>query len=155
MTSNQTPFKLKEFYEINSADLYKILKLRSSVFVLEQNCAYLDLDDFDQQAYHLYLKSNENQVIAYARILPPECCGKRNVSIGRVVVDNKHRQEKLGIKLMKEAIVQTQNLFEDYPIIISAQTYLSKFYQNMGFINTGHFYLEDDIPHQEMLYKPQ
>lgn len=156
MTNNENhcPFNLLHFSEINSHDMYQILRLRSEVFVLEQNCAYLDMDNIDQQALHLYQKSPSGEVISYARILPPNLLNNQQSSIGRVVVAKEHRQEKLGYALMLTAIEHTKKLFPDHPIQISAQTYLTQFYQRLGFINTGHFYLEDDIPHQEMIYQP-
>ncbi|TDR23785.1 GNAT family N-acetyltransferase [Marinicella litoralis] len=146
-------YVLKQFDQINTLDIYQILKLRSAVFVSEQNCAYLDLDDIDQQALHLFQKSDDNHIIAYARILPPALSNGQFTSIGRVVVAQSHRQLKLGRALMEAAIDQAQNLYPDHPIKISAQTYLTRFYQSLGFINTGVYYLEDDIPHQEMVYQ--
>ncbi len=153
MTTIQPSFKLYQFAEICTEDIYQVLKLRSEVFVLEQNCAYLDLDDIDQNAYHLYQKSDSGQIISYARILPPNCTDGQHSSIGRVVVAKTHRHHKLGRALMLSAIEHAENLFPNFPIKISAQTYLSKFYLSLGFINTGYFYLEDDIPHQEMLFQ--
>ncbi|MCX7553248.1 GNAT family N-acetyltransferase [Marinicella sp. S1101] len=146
-------YSLVGFSALSNIELYQILRLRSAVFVLEQNCAYQDMDDLDQGALHLFKNSDSDQIIAYARILKPEQCGNNHVSIGRVVVDQAHRAQHLGKELMQQATVQTKKLYADQPIIISAQTYLSRFYQDLGYVNTGEFYLEDDIPHQKMIYQ--
>ncbi len=145
-------YKFQQFTELNIDDLYQILKLRSAVFVLEQQCPYQDLDDMDQQAWHLFGK-DKSEVVVYARILTPNQLNQQNSSIGRVVVSDKHRDQQLGRELMQQAIVLTLEKFPAHPIKISAQTYLTEFYQSLGFVNTGYFYLEDDIPHQEMVYQ--
>ncbi|MEZ5471235.1 MAG: GNAT family N-acetyltransferase [Marinicella sp.] len=146
--------QLLTFPELTVNQLYQILRLRSEVFVQEQNCAYLDVDGLDQQALHLLSFDETQQLVAYARILTPEQNQNAFSCIGRVVVSKKKRQQNLGYHLMEQAIHQTLQKFPNLPIKISAQTYLSKFYQSLGFINTGHFYLEDNIPHQEMVYQP-
>lgn len=153
MSLTHSSFNCLPFCQINSEDLYQMLKLRSEVFVLEQQCAYLDLDGLDQQAHHVFRKSSGNQIMSYARILPPVLPNNQYSSIGRVVVAPSHRHKNLGRDLMLAAVAFTENLFPNHPIQISAQTYLTQFYQSLGFVNTGHFYLEDDIPHQEMRYK--
>ncbi len=153
MVLNESAFKLQSFHELSNHDLYQILQLRSAVFVLEQNCAYQDLDDLDQQALHLYKKIDNYEIIAYTRILSPDQCNENHSSIGRVVVKQEQRQHKYGYALMQAAIQATLKHFPKHPIKISAQSYLTHFYQNLGFINTGHFYLEDQIPHQEMIYR--
>lgn len=148
-----TDFFSHTFSELSAADLYQILRLRTEVFVLEQNCAYQDLDGLDQQTLHLYRKVDSETIVAYARILPPEQCGHDHCSIGRVVVNTDYRKQQLGQALMQFAINTAKQHFPEFPIKISAQTYLTHFYQNLGFVNTGKFYLEDDIPHQEMIYR--
>ena len=152
MTHLDLQFVLKTFSQLDNDQLYQILQLRSEVFVLEQNCAYQDIDGSDQQAQHLLVMQNMH-LIGYARIMPPACHKDEYASIGRVVIKQKSRQHQLGQQLMQQAINHTLSLYPDYPIKISAQTYLSRFYQNLGFVNTGVYYLEDDIPHQEMLYQ--
>lgn len=147
--------QLLTFADLTIDQLYQILRLRSQVFVLEQNCAYQDMDDLDQQAFHLIISEVNQPIIAYARILSPAEYDNKYSSIGRVVVAESMRQQKLGRQLMQLAIDHTRRLFPKVPIKISAQTYLSEFYQSLGFVNTGHFYLEDDIPHQEMIFKPE
>ncbi len=155
MVLSEPRFQLHTFTELSSTDLYQIMQLRSAVFVLEQNCAYQDLDDLDQKSLHLYRKAGKGEIIAYARILTPEQCDHTHSSIGRVVVKQQYRHENMGQTLMQAAIQETLKHFPKVPIKISAQTYLTHFYQQLGFINTGHFYLEDQISHQEMLYQPK
>ncbi|MGJ8662032.1 MAG: GNAT family N-acetyltransferase [Marinicella sp.] len=155
MALNNKHYACKSFTDLSTDCLYQILKLRNQVFVLEQQCAYQDLDNLDQSALHLYQKNDQDQILAYARILSPEQNSNQFSSIGRVVVDHHHRHEKLGRALMKKAIELSLQAFPSFPLIISAQSYLTHFYHDLGFINTGKYYLEDQIPHQEMLYKPQ
>lgn len=154
MALNDTTYQLHTFTELSNTDLYQIMQLRSAVFVLEQNCAYLDLDDLDQQSLHLYKKADgDKNIIAYARILLPEQCNNTHSSIGRVVVQPDHRHDRIGHALMQAAIQICREHFPQHPIKIAAQTYLTHFYQQLGFVNTGHFYLEDQISHQEMVYQ--
>lgn len=143
-------FDLKSFNELTTAELYALLKLRNVVFVVEQKCAYQDLDDLDQQSLHVLIKKEE-QLLAYCRILPPGLVYKEP-AIGRVVVDAGNRKKELGKQLMKYSIIKTLELFENQTIVISAQKYLLKFYEDLGFKSTGEEYLEDDIPHVKMKY---
>ncbi len=149
-----TGFSTVDFQDLNTTELYQVLALRSEVFVLEQQCAYQDMDGLDAQCHHILGQLKDGQVIAYARILPPELTQNETVSIGRVVVAADHRKENMGKQLMLFSIKAAQNLFPNHQIEISAQSYLTHFYQNLGFVNTGNFYLEDDIPHQTMIYRP-
>lgn len=154
MTLNDLNFQVHSFAELSNTELYQILQLRSAVFVLEQNCAYQDIDGLDQQALHLFKKNDRgNDIIAYARILKPEQCDHSHCSIGRVVVKQDLRHLNIGRALMQAAIQISCERFPSSPIKISAQSYLTDFYQQLGFINTGYFYLEDQISHQEMLYQ--
>lgn len=141
-------WKIKRFQALSVDELYQILKLRSEVFVVEQNCVYLDIDDKDQKALHLF-KEIDGKMVAYARLF------KSNdyfefASIGRVVTHPDYRAKKMGHALMKEAIQAIENHFGEKQITISAQLYLKKFYESHGFIQTSEMYLEDDIPHIEM-----
>jgi ElaA protein len=138
--------------ELSTDDLYRLLQLRSAVFVVEQSCAYQDLDDLDQQALHVLHHDDDEQLIAYARLLPPGCEGGDHCSIGRVVVHPRARDQQLGRQLMLQALAECQRLWPTAEIIISAQTYLTRFYQSLGFVNTGEYYLEDLIPHQKMSF---
>lgn len=144
-------FVFKTFNELSPSELYEILRLRAEIFVVEQNCVYNDLDDLDQSAIHQFLIEN-NTIIAYARILPP---GTRfpDFSIGRVVVKKSARMRGLGIELMKTAIDFLRNKYKPSKIKISAQKYLRKFYEDLGFEVLTEEYLEDGIPHFGMMYK--
>ncbi len=143
-------FILKTFDELSNVELFAIYRLRAEVFVVEQNCAYQDVDEKDLKAHHLLLY-NEEHLLAYCRILGPKTAYP-NAAIGRVVVAPLVRGRGYGKLLMKEAIERTALLFGKHKISISAQTYLRLFYEGLGFLKTGKEYLEDNIPHMEMEY---
>lgn len=140
----------KKFDELSAAELYTILKLRSEVFVVEQNCVYLDADGKDAQSYHLCGWLNNELLVAYARLLPPGL-SYPEASIGRVVTHPVHRKDGYGKILMQKAIKNTQSLFNISAIKIGAQQYLLPFYNGLGFTASSEPYLEDGIPHLEML----
>mgnify|MGYP003624278869 FL=1 len=142
-------FLVKNFSELNTSELYKILQLRSEVFVVEQDCVYQDLDFKDQKAVHVIGIKN-NKIIAYTRIFKPGDYFKE-ASIGRVIVDAKERKFGYGHDLMKASIKVIQEKFNTLKITISAQVYLKNFYESHGFKKVGDEYLEDGIPHIEML----
>ena len=144
----QLNWQYKAFNELTPAELYSILKLRSKVFVVEQNCVYLDTDDKDQFSFHLSAWDDDT-LVAYARILPPGL-SYSEASIGRVVTDPMHRKTGAGRLLMKHAIEKTHAQFGNSDIKIGAQLYLLQFYGSLGFIQSGAEYLEDGIPHVEM-----
>ena len=141
-------FEIKRFNELSTSELYSVLQLRSEVFVVEQNCVYQDIDGKDAKAIHL-LGTYNNELVAYVRIFKPGDYFEQ-ASIGRVVVKQNYRNRKWGYDLMNEAIQATQTVFNETKITISAQLYLKKFYENLGFTQTSEMYLEDDIPHIEM-----
>jgi len=140
---------IKSFSELKTQELYDILQLRSEVFVVEQNCVYQDIDYKDQKALHV-LGIKNNQLIAYTRLFKPGDYFEQ-ASIGRVVVKQKERQYKYGYDIMKASIEAIKNLFNQTLIKISAQAYLKRFYNNLGFNEIGEEYLEDDIPHIAMI----
>ena len=140
--------ELKSFKELDSIELYEILKLRAEVFVIEQDCNYLDLDGQDYSAYHLYDKK-EGQIISYARLYE----SKEYCPIGRVLTSISVRREGYGIHLMNEAINQCKLLYPNKDIVISAQEYLLKFYGDFGFVAEGERYFEDNLPHFKMRIK--
>jgi len=142
-------WRLKSFTELSSLELYKILQLRINVFMLEQDCLYPECDDKDLKGNHLFLTDGE-QCLAYARLLPPNVSYPNCSSIGRVVVHAGFRQHKYGQDLMNRAIDSLKTEFPEYPIRISAQEYLKRFYSDLGFQIESEVYLEDDIPHLEM-----
>jgi ElaA protein len=138
----------KKFDDLSAAELYAILKLRNEVFVVEQNCVYQDTDDKDQHSYHL-AGWNGKDLVAYTRIIPPGIAYSQ-VSIGRVVTSPKYRKTGIGRILMQESISKVFSQFNCSEIKIGAQVYLTKFYQSLGFVQSGPEYLEDGIPHIEM-----
>ncbi|MCT4661218.1 MAG: GNAT family N-acetyltransferase [Tissierellales bacterium] len=142
-------FKIKKIDEISSIELYKILKARNEVFVVEQDCVYQDCDDKDLKSYHLFLEEEE-KVIAYLRILP-RGLSYDEISIGRVLVIKESRGRGLAQKMIVEAIKFIENELNETKIKISAQAYLEKFYKQHGFITVSDVYLEDGIPHIEMI----
>jgi len=142
-------WSLKKFEDLSLLELYEILQLRSEVFVVEQNCVFLDLDGKDQFSLHLQGRIN-GQLAAVVRILPPGLAYDEP-SIGRVVSSPKFRKQGVGIELMKKAIEKIISLYGEVPIKISAQVYLKKFYENFGFLECSEAYLEDDIPHIKMI----
>jgi ElaA protein len=141
-------WKIKTFEELSTPELYQILRLRSEVFVVEQNCVYQDIDNKDQKALHLFGEF-EGEIIAYSRLFQPGDYFEFS-SIGRVIVAEKHRDKNYGHELINLSILAIKNQFNEDSITISAQLYLKKFYETHGFIATSETYLEDDIPHIEM-----
>lgn len=139
----------KNFDQLTPHELYDLLQLRSEVFVVEQNCVFLDMDNVDQRCIHL-LGYAGNKLIAYARIVPPGVIYKE-ASIGRVVSSASIRHTGTGKKLMEQSILRLHELFGNVPIKISAQLYLKKFYELFGFIQMSETYLEDGIAHIHML----
>jgi ElaA protein len=140
---------VKEFYQLSLEELYRILQLRSEIFVVEQNCVYQDLDFKDQKSLHVFGKKND-KIITYTRVFKPGDYFKE-ASIGRVVVDSKERKFGYGHDLMKASINAVKDYFNVDKITISAQVYLKKFYESHGFKKVGEEYLEDGIPHIEMI----
>ena len=141
-------WKIKAFDALSVHELYDILKLRSEIFVVEQNCVYLDLDGKDKIALHLFAEYDGN-IVAHARLFKAGISFD-NASIGRVVVDSNYRDRKWGHDLMREAIAGIKQHFNESKITIGAQLYLKKFYESHGFVQTSEMYLEDNIPHIEM-----
>jgi len=144
-------WSLKKFHELTLDELYAILKLRSNVFIVEQNCVYNDLDGKDELAWHLMGTENKN-LIAYTRILPSGIVYPEP-AIGRVVISPSKRKTGLGREIMKRSIDQCARLFGDTPVTLSAQAYLKKFYESFGFIAHGDEYFDDGILHIEMTRK--
>jgi len=142
-------WKIKPFDGLSVNELYDLLQLRSKIFVVEQNCVYLDLDGKDKVALHLFAEF-EGKIVAHARLFKAGISFD-NASIGRVVVDADYRDRKWGHDLMREAIAGIGSNFNETKITIGAQLYLKKFYESHGFIQSSEMYLEDDIPHIEMI----
>lgn len=141
-------WEIKRFEALSLSELYKLLQLRSEVFVVEQNCVYQDIDGKDEKALHLIGEEN-GEIVAYARLFKPKDYFDE-ASIGRVVVRETSRSKKLGHILMREAIQVIEIHFDVTEITISAQLYLKHFYESHGFVQISDTYLEDDIPHIRM-----
>jgi len=146
----QLTWQTKPFDALSLHEFHDLLQLRIDVFVVEQDCPYPELDNKDQTSFHLLGQTEANEIVAYARILPPGL-SYAEVSVGRVVVKESARGHQLGRALMLEAIQFIANYFGQVPIRISAQVYLTDFYLSLGFQIEGEEYLEDGIPHIEMV----
>ena len=139
---------LKKFQELTPDELYALLRLRAEVFVVEQTCAFQDLDNKDQPSYHL-LGYLQDELVAYTRLVPPGI-SYTAASIGRVVTSPAHRKKGFGKLLMQESIKVCDQLFGKNTVMIGAQCYLIEFYSSLGFVPSGEVYLEDGIEHIEM-----
>lgn len=141
-------FKIRAFNELSVSELYQVLRLRESVFIIEQDCIYQDVDNKDQKALHV-LGAYDGKIVAYSRVFKPGDYFDY-ASIGRVVIDKEYRDRKWGYPLMEASIKAVMDYFGESRIEISAQLYLQKFYENNGFYAISETYLEDDIPHIRM-----
>lgn len=151
MTESAASFEVYSFAQLGVEALYEALRLRSLVFVVEQNCVFLDLDNNDAKALHL-LGRQDGKLVAYARLFAPGDSYAES-AIGRVVSHPDARKTGAGRALMTRAIAECQTRWPG-PIRIGAQRYLEKFYGSLGFVPTGDPYMEDGIPHIEMLCSP-
>ncbi|WP_419174132.1 GNAT family N-acetyltransferase [Desulfosediminicola sp.] len=140
----------RSFDELTTTQLYSLLKLRQEVFVVEQDCAYLDADGLDQHSMHLLVyDENQKELIGYLRLIEPEI-KYAEPAIGRLVTAEKIRGTGIARQMMRKAIDQAQDTFPGRVIRISAQLYLEKFYTSLGFTLASDPYDEDGIPHVEM-----
>lgn len=140
---------IKKFEALTTNELYAILKLRSEVFVVEQDCVYQDLDDKDKKALHV-IGWFDSTIVAYTRVFDINLYFDE-ASIGRVVVNQKYRSKGFGKDIMEASIIAIKSHYNQTKIKISAQTYLIKFYNELGFKERGKPYLEDGIPHTVMI----
>jgi len=143
---------VKTFEELSKKELYAVLQLRAEVFIVEQDCVYQDLDGKDKKALHV-LGNIKGKTVAYTRIFKPGDYFKE-ASIGRVVVKQGERKHGYGRDIMKASINAVKERLGETLIHVSAQTYLKKFYNSLGFKQVGEGYLEDGIPHIGMLKSP-
>lgn len=142
---------IKNFNELTKVELYEILKLRSEVFVIEQNCVYQDIDSKDSDAFHVLAKMKD-QLIGYARCFAPGIYFEE-AAIGRVLIRENYRNKGYAHQLMKKCIAEINQKYPKANIKISAQQYLLKFYEQHDFHSIGEGYLEDGIPHINMIRK--
>ncbi|MDB9889028.1 GNAT family N-acetyltransferase [Flavobacteriaceae bacterium] len=140
------------FSSLNTDQLYRLLQLRSEVFVVEQDCVYQDIDGKDKKALHV-LGTVEGNIVAYTRVFKPGDYLEK-AAIGRVVVASDFRKRDFGQAIMEASIAAVENHFNTTAIGLSAQTYLLNFYNNLGFSALGETYLEDGIPHIYMERSP-
>jgi ElaA protein len=140
---------VKHFTNFSPAELYAVLRLRSEVFVVEQQCIYLDADNKDIYCHHAMVYEHK-QLVAYARLVPPGI-SYREMSIGRVVTSKASRGTGAGKYVIQLAVKHCHQIFGSGPIRIGAQLYLKKFYTDIGFAATGDVYDEDGIEHIEMI----
>lgn len=152
MTGNVLQFTCKFFDQLSLHELYEIMVLRQIVFAVEQDCPYLDADGKDLKCWHLLGRNEEGKLLAYARLLPEGISFAGCVSIGRVVSSPEARGIGAGRQLMQAAMAQMRALFPNQPIRIGAQQYLTKFYESFDFQVDSDMYLEDGIPHVEMVH---
>ena len=145
-------WEIKLFDRLGLDELYELLKLRVDVFVVEQNCSYPEIDGKDRhpQTLHLTGKDKNGKSLAYLRILPPGL-SFREVSIGRVVVAKKNRGQGICDMMLKKALDQIGHTWPNKDIRIGAQVYLKDFYSSQGFEPASESYLEDGIPHIDMI----
>lgn len=141
----------KAFTELSVDELYEILALRSEVFVVEQNCIFLDLDHKDQKALHFMGFDHNNRVMAYTRLFDYGVYYEGFLSIGRVVASPQGRGEGYGRQIFGKSVEKVQELFGHRPIKIGAQAYLESFYASFGFESINEDYIEDGIPHKIMV----
>ena len=140
----------KTFKDLTTDELYAMLRLRSEVFVVEQNCVFLDTDNNDQKAYHTLGWMGED-LVATTRLFEKDIMYEGYQSIGRVVSSPAYRGKGIGKELMQYSLQECERLFGKGPIKIGAQLYLKKFYNEQGFEQSGDVYLEDEIDHIPMI----
>ena len=136
----------RAFTELSVGELYAIVQLREAVFVVEQTCAYLDADGLDPASRHLFAATTAGEIHAYLRIVPPSV-KYAEISLGRIVTSPAARRGGLGKELVRRGLAAVGSV----PVRIGAQLYLERFYNGFGFVRAGDEYLEDGIPHVEML----
>jgi ElaA protein len=143
--------EIKAFEELSLQELYQLLQLRSQVFVVEQDCVYQDIDGKDADALHV-LGTLEGKIVSYTRLFPPGYYFEQ-AAIGRVVVEESQRKNQFGHSILKASMDAIKQHYNTETIKLSAQTYLTRFYESHGFEQIGEGYLEDGIPHIAMLKK--
>ena len=147
-------FECKKFDELSLEELYETMTLRQEVFVVEQDCPYLDADGKDPVCHHVLGLNDTGNLMAYARLAPQGILYKKYPAIGRVATSKNVRGTGAGKGLMRASLNYCDQLWPGEAIKISAQTYLKKFYENFGFVQSGEGYLEDGIPHIPMVRNP-
>jgi ElaA protein len=147
-------FRVRRFDELTLDELYRVLRLRIEVFVVEQDCPYQDIDGRDSQALHLLGETPSGELVAYARLLPVGVAYPEHAAIGRVITASSVRGTGVGLALMGEAVARVRDAWgQDTGIQLGAQNYALAFYGRLGFEPSGESYLEDGIPHTPMVLR--
>jgi ElaA protein len=146
-------YTMKHFDELSLTELYEIMRLRQEIFVVEQNCPYVDADRVDLKAHHYMGKDKEGILHTYTRLIAPGDVYDGYSSIGRVVNSAAIRGHGAGKTLMSNSIQIIKTLYPDHPIKIGAQCYLQRFYESIGFVDIDQRYIEDGIPHMKMVFQ--
>ena len=152
MINTEIKYIWKAFDELSSDELYAMIYLRQKVFIVEQDCPYIDADYTDQDAFHLLVYKN-NDLIGYLRAFKPGIKYEGS-SLGRIVTEINSRGLGIGKEITKEGVNFLSREFPNYEIVISAQHRLEHFYIDLGFSARGEVYLEDDIDHIQMYILP-
>lgn len=146
-------YQLLSMEDLGSETLYDLMRLRQEIFVVEQQCFYLDADGLDQDAYHFLGRDEKKKIIAYLRIIPPPSKGGF-VRIGRVLVDVDYRGKGIAREIMTEAMKRIHAVYPGHAMKLSAQTHLTGFYASLEFIKVSEPYDEDGIEHVDMVREP-
>ena len=140
---------IKLYKDLTIDELYEILKLRSIVFVVEQNCIYQDIDDIDKTSYHIFMKEKDKpEIKVYLRVFEKD---KDTAQIGRVVTAQDKRRKGYASELIKKGIDIAKNELKKNKVYLEGQVYASKLYEKLGFKIISDEFLEDGIPHYKML----
>ena len=150
MTKNNITWQTKAFKNLTVDEYFEILFLRTAIFVVEQDCPYQEVDEKDRKSFHLFGRDKDGEVIAVTRILP-QGVSYAEVSIGRVALKKSYRGQGIAADLMIASLKFVAQQFGEVPVRISAQQHLHNYYNKHGFNQVGEMYLEDNIPHIEML----
>lgn len=142
-------WQIKTFAQMSATEMYGVMKLRQDVFIVEQMCPFPDLDNKDVHCHHLWAE-HEQEIVAYLRLVPPSLLDEQAVSFGRVCTAPSARSGGIGRELVLNGLVELKRLYPEWRCEIGAQTYLTSFYQSVGFRIHGEPYLEDGIPHRLM-----
>lgn len=143
---------VKKFDELSAKEVYEIGKIRSEIFVVEQNCIYLDLDGNDYESYHVYMLDENKEIVSYCRVLKPGLT-YQTAAIGRVITNKKYRGNNYARKLLEKAIQVVKEELKENEITIGAQSHLQNFYASLGFKPISDIYDEDGILHIDMNLK--
>lgn len=145
-------WQIKKFNELSTDELYDIMRLRNSIFVVEQKRLYQELDDVDKRALHLFKIDDEGEIVAYVRIFLED--DGQTVSFGRVATSQKVRGQGIGGQLLDRIMDAIRTYFPQHPIEIEAQEYVQNFYKKAGFKTQGDVFIFSHTPHIKMVHEP-